>query len=182
MTPVVAQLLLVDLEAVFASASVYAVLGYAVRVAALFAVGVIAVFLDRSEFDRVRLFQIGMAAPSLLLATMNGAQLSRSPVQPPPVVAVSVEPPPHVEDYDAGLRWPARSLREVAETAAARAVAEREHARLAEQEAERARLLAEGFVPDQPAPALPAGAHAADASVVEEVVRGVVGARPGASR
>ena len=81
-----------------------------------------------------------------------------------------------LEAVDAGLRWPAQSLREVAEMAAARAIAEREHARLAEQEAERARLLAEGFAPDQPAAAT-APSPAPDASAVEEVVRGVVGGR-----
>ena len=74
LTPVVAQLLLVDLEHVFTQASGYAVLGYFIRVGLLFGVGVLAVFLDGSEFNRARLFQIGMGAPALLLATMNGAQ------------------------------------------------------------------------------------------------------------
>lgn len=164
LTPVVAQLLLVDLERVFAQATIYAVLGYAIRVAVLFGVGVLAVYLDDSEFSRARLYQIGMSAPALLLATMNGAQLGRAEAALPP-------PAPNVAQTG-GTDETGDEAERAARLALERAIEERLRVRKTRECAPGAACEAPAntALPDPAAPTV--SATGSDGSVFGEVLRG----------
>jgi hypothetical protein len=77
MTPVFLNLLAVDMHVVFASVTIPVLAGYVVRVAVLFFLGGFTAWLYQSETEPIKLFHLGVAAPALLLAYLNGAQAGR---------------------------------------------------------------------------------------------------------
>ena len=104
--PLVANLLMVDLQMVLRHAELYSVIGYAIRVTLLFGVGVLVAYLHDDETNKIKVLQFGMAAPAMLVATLNGSQLSDTTVTPvpQPVVMVApsriIEPEPESQDPD----------------------------------------------------------------------------------
>jgi hypothetical protein len=70
--PVAASLLVVDYEGLAANFSWYKVFGYAVKVLVLFGIGALVVYLNPKETNRLKVFQLGLGAPALILSMING--------------------------------------------------------------------------------------------------------------
>lgn len=74
--PVLLNLIVIDLETLLLSVTWLSVLSYLIRVLALFAIGGLVGWLNRGERDPIKLFQLGIAAPALITAAMNGGRVS----------------------------------------------------------------------------------------------------------
>lgn len=74
--PTLLNLIVIDLETLLLSVTLLSVLSYLIRVLALFAIGGVVGWLNRSECDPVKLFQLGIAAPALITAAMNGGRVA----------------------------------------------------------------------------------------------------------
>ena len=72
LTPIILNLLVVDLQTTFTSISVLVVLGYLIRVAILFCIGGGMAYFHKDEKSALKLFEIGIVAPALITALMNG--------------------------------------------------------------------------------------------------------------
>lgn len=73
MTPVIMNLLVVDLEGTFRDSSILVLLGYLLRVSVLFYLGALVAFLHKDERSIAKLFELGVVAPALVTAYLNGA-------------------------------------------------------------------------------------------------------------
>jgi hypothetical protein len=78
-TPLAINLVVVDYLAL-ASPTALTVLGYGIRVTALVVLGVLVVLRNLDEERPARIFQLGLAAPALITALLNGAN-QRSLIQ-----------------------------------------------------------------------------------------------------
>lgn len=90
-TPLALNLLVVD-QLALGNLTILAFIGYALRVAVLVGLGSLVVYLNNDENNRVRIYQLGLAAPALVTALLNGAN-QRSLLQTqqfvtPPTAAV----------------------------------------------------------------------------------------------
>ena len=74
-TPVLLNLALVDAGTVLANLSVLAAVSYLVRVVALVALGALVAWLHDDEHKRVRAFELGLAAPAIVMGVLNGVAL-----------------------------------------------------------------------------------------------------------
>ena len=72
LAPALLNLVVLDANTVFNHATLAACLGYSVRVGALFLLGGFVAWLHESETVRVRLFQLGVAWPAFVMASVNG--------------------------------------------------------------------------------------------------------------
>lgn len=81
--PTLLNLIVIDLETLLLSVTALSIASYLIRVLALFAIGGVVGWLNRSERDPIKLFQLGIAAPALITAAMNGGRVSL-PEAPPP--------------------------------------------------------------------------------------------------
>jgi hypothetical protein len=75
LAPIVLNLAVVDATALAIDFRPAVLLGYAIRVAALFLIGALGAYLHR-ETNRARAFQLGIAAPALLTGWINGQNVS----------------------------------------------------------------------------------------------------------
>jgi hypothetical protein len=71
-TPLALNLLVVD-QLALANLTLLTLIGYAIRVLVLIGLGSLIVYLNIDETNRVRVFQLGLAAPALVTALLNGA-------------------------------------------------------------------------------------------------------------
>ena len=71
-TPLALNLLVVD-QLALGNLTILAFIGYAIRVAVLVGLGSLVVYLNNDEDNRTRIFQLGLAAPALVTALLNGA-------------------------------------------------------------------------------------------------------------
>jgi len=76
LTPVVMNLLVVDLNVLFLNLTLVAGLAYLTRVAILFALGGLVAFLHKDEKSPLKLIQLGIAAPALITGFLNGGQIT----------------------------------------------------------------------------------------------------------
>jgi hypothetical protein len=76
LTPIITNLLVVDLHTTLNNLSVIEGMNYAIRLAALCASACVVVFLNSDEVRPVKLFQLGIMAPALLTSLINGAAIS----------------------------------------------------------------------------------------------------------
>lgn len=88
LTPIVLNLLVVDLNTTFATVSTLIVLAYLVRVGTLFCIGGVMAYFHTDEKSALKLFEIGIVAPALLTAYMNGSSNIKNPD-----LRASIEPP-----------------------------------------------------------------------------------------
>lgn len=86
LTPILLNLLVVDASTVFQSVTLLALTGYTAKVAILFYLGAITAVLHKKERDSLRLFELGIVAPALLTAVLNGANSGKR-VDPPEKIA-----------------------------------------------------------------------------------------------
>jgi hypothetical protein len=75
LTPIIMNLLAVDLEVLFLNLTLFAVLGYLIRVIILFYLGGITAFLHKDETSPVKIFELGIVAPALITALINAGQI-----------------------------------------------------------------------------------------------------------
>lgn len=76
MMPVLLSLIVIDLETILLQVTALSVASYAIRAIALFAVGGLVGWLNKKEIDPVKLFQLGIAAPALITAAINGGRIT----------------------------------------------------------------------------------------------------------
>ncbi len=75
MTPILMNLLVVDLSVTFQSISVFIIVGYLLRVTILFYLGGLIAYLHKDEKSPFKLFELGIVAPALVTGFMNAANV-----------------------------------------------------------------------------------------------------------
>ena len=76
LTPVIMNLLIVDLNVLFVKISLLAFLGYFMRVVILFYLGGLVAFLHKDENSPMKIFELGIVAPALITAMLNAGHVS----------------------------------------------------------------------------------------------------------
>lgn len=76
LTPIITNLLVVDLHTSLSNLQIIDGVTYAVRLLALCAAACVVVFLNSDEARPVKVFQLGIMAPALLTSIINGAAIS----------------------------------------------------------------------------------------------------------
>lgn len=71
LTPILMNLLVVDLNVLLLNATGLAVAGYVLRVVILFYLGGLIAYFHKQETSPVKLFELGIAAPALVTALLN---------------------------------------------------------------------------------------------------------------
>ena len=79
LTPILLNLLAVDLKTTFSAITIFVVVGYAIRVLILFYLGGLVAYLHRDENKPIKLFELGIVAPALLTTIISAAQIERAP-------------------------------------------------------------------------------------------------------
>ena len=87
LTPVVMNLLVVDLSTLLLSLTLLAGLAYLIKVAVLFYLGGLVAYFHKEENSPLKLFELGIAAPALITAFLN-AQRVEMPHMPSPSAEV----------------------------------------------------------------------------------------------
>lgn len=72
LTPIVLNLLVVDLKTTFATTTALVLVGYLIRVVGLFYLGGLVAYFHKDEKNALKLFELGIVAPALITALMNG--------------------------------------------------------------------------------------------------------------
>jgi hypothetical protein len=72
LAPIILNLLVVDLQTTFTNITFLVVFGYLIRVGVLFAIGGGMAYFHKDERNALKLFEIGIVAPALITALMNG--------------------------------------------------------------------------------------------------------------
>lgn len=75
LTPIIMNLLVIDLEVLLINLTFYSVLGYSIRVIVLFYLGGLIAFLHKDEINPVKIFELGIVAPALITALLNAGQI-----------------------------------------------------------------------------------------------------------
>lgn len=84
LTPLMVNLLALDLEVLLVNLTLLVSLGYLIRVVVLFYLGGLVAFLHKNENSRIKLFELGIVAPALIISLLNARQayVPKPPVQP----------------------------------------------------------------------------------------------------
>lgn len=94
LTPIILNLLVVDLNTTFTTFAAPVLLTYLIRVGALFGIGGAMAYFHKNEKNALKLFEIGIVAPALLTALMNGTTNVKNPnvitSAPPPAVSAGL--------------------------------------------------------------------------------------------
>lgn len=88
--PVLLSLVVIDLQTLLLDLTLLAVLSYLIKVLALFAIGGLVGWLNKTESDAVKLFQLGIAAPALITAAINGGRITLPEKATEPSVSSSI--------------------------------------------------------------------------------------------
>ena len=90
LTPIIMNLLMVDLEKLFINLTLVSVIAYIIKVAILFYIGGVVAYLNKDENKPIKLFQLGIYAPAMILAFMNTnpLQSSSTPLQITPSTVI----------------------------------------------------------------------------------------------
>jgi len=83
LTPILVNLLIVDLQTQFSSVTLVSALFYGLRVVLLCLAACVVVFLNSDETRAVKLFQLGITAPAFLTGMINGTAVAQKPTPPP---------------------------------------------------------------------------------------------------
>jgi hypothetical protein len=89
LTPILLNLLVVDAATVFRNVTLVVVAGYCLKVLILIYLGGIVAWLHQKETDPLRLFELGIVAPALLTALVNGTRSAPAGVPDAAAAAVS---------------------------------------------------------------------------------------------
>lgn len=88
LAPIFANLLVVDADHILKYAELYSTLGYLIRILLLALVGMFVAYLHDDETNRIKLFQLGMGGPALLIAALNGNHVHNHQDDATPVTEV----------------------------------------------------------------------------------------------
>jgi len=83
LTPIIMNLLVIDLNVLLLKLTLFALLGYAIRVIVLFYLGGIVAFLHKDENNPVKIFELGIVAPAMITALINAGQIDVPKVSAP---------------------------------------------------------------------------------------------------
>ncbi len=86
LTPIIMNLLVIDLENLLLNLTIISVIAYIIKVAILFYIGGIVAYLNKDEQKPIKLFQLGIYAPAMIIAFMNTNPLQTSATDIPPEV------------------------------------------------------------------------------------------------
>ncbi len=75
LTPIIMNLLVVDLNILLINLTVMALIGYAIRVIVLFYLGGVVAYLHKDEKSPVKVFELGIVAPALITALLNAGHV-----------------------------------------------------------------------------------------------------------
>lgn len=75
LTPVIMNLLIVDLNVLLVKITSLACLGYVIRVIILFYLGGLVAFLHKDENSPIKIFELGIVAPALITAMLNAGHV-----------------------------------------------------------------------------------------------------------
>lgn len=79
LTPIVLSLITVDFRVIQANLELGVIIGYAIKVVALFYLGALVAYMHKSEKDTVKLFELGIVAPALIASCLNGVLVPAKP-------------------------------------------------------------------------------------------------------
>jgi hypothetical protein len=82
LTPILINVLVVDLQTTLSNVTTISVLAYLVRVVGLCAAACIVVYLNSDEARPIKLFQLGIMAPALLTGMINGLAAANNQAPP----------------------------------------------------------------------------------------------------
>ena len=91
LTPIIMNLLVIDLEKLLINLTVISVIAYIIKVAILFYIGGIVAYLNKDEQKPIKLFQLGIYAPAMIIAFMNTNPLQTSTDDVPEVLQPKTE-------------------------------------------------------------------------------------------
>jgi hypothetical protein len=77
LTPILINVLIVDLQTALSNITLVSAVFYAIRIVALCAAACLVVYLNSDETKPIKLFQLGIAAPALLTGMINGAAITK---------------------------------------------------------------------------------------------------------
>lgn len=100
LTPVIMNLLAVDLEKLLISLTLISIIAYFIKVVILFYIGGVVAYLNRDENKPIKLFQLGIYAPAMILAFANTNPLEPTSIVTPPAVIAPVPAPAIEEQVD----------------------------------------------------------------------------------
>ncbi len=101
LTPIIMNLLVVDLEKLLISLTIISVIAYFIKVVLLFYIGGIVAFLNKDENKPIKLFQLGIYAPAMIIAFMNSNPLNTGTgVQGAPIPLPKVQEEQNVKADD----------------------------------------------------------------------------------
>jgi len=80
--PIILNLLVIDFNALHDSLTLLSIFGYFVRVTVLFGLGGLVAYLHAPERQALKLFQLGLGAPAVLLAMLNGVNAQHPTAAP----------------------------------------------------------------------------------------------------
>ena len=75
LTPIIMNLLAVDLEALLVKVTLFALIGYILRGLVLFFLGGVIAYLHKDENNRLKIFELGIVAPALITALINAGNV-----------------------------------------------------------------------------------------------------------
>jgi hypothetical protein len=93
LTPIILNLLIVDLKTTFAPFTVLVLSTYFLRVGILFCIGGGMAYFHKQERSALKLFEIGIVAPAMITAFMNGSNIKEANMRAssaPPAVSTSL--------------------------------------------------------------------------------------------
>jgi hypothetical protein len=103
LVPILLNLVVVDLQTQLQDVTALSVVSYLLRNVALFAVGgIVVTFFNASEQAPAKLFQLGIVAPALLTALLNGHNVD---VTKPGLAGVRVGATPQARAASASVSW-----------------------------------------------------------------------------
>lgn len=75
LTPIIMNLLVVDLNILLVNLTVFAFIGYAIRVIVLFYLGGVVAYLHKDEKNQIKIFELGIVAPALITVLINAGNV-----------------------------------------------------------------------------------------------------------
>src|SRR4051812_48729433 len=85
LTPILINLLVVDLQTTLTNATAISAFFYMVRVVLLCIAACLVVYLNSDEKRPIKVFQLGIAAPAVLTGMLNGAVINKQNAPPPQI-------------------------------------------------------------------------------------------------
>ncbi|OQX95523.1 hypothetical protein B6I21_05005 [candidate division KSB1 bacterium 4572_119] len=75
LTPIILNLLVVDLSVLFLNLTIFTTIGYLLRVVVLFYLGGLVAYLHKDEKVPLKIFELGIVAPALITALINASNV-----------------------------------------------------------------------------------------------------------